>query len=215
MAFKERFRKVFHRNSNGHSKSKSNSNGNGIKIEYYKRHEIPRSKFRGPFDPEHQKRLAAWSFDAAQADRPRSFDYSLSPCTTLPDHLKPRHEESATEDEELAPNQGRDIAPPEVGLIDSPVSIFHHEYAPGRQEESSASSSSTAVEFSSYSSNSTMTLYSEPPRLDSITQIKETIRYTSPMLRAVSPPPLSPKGAFMPFSPDDLTRALNAVQICS
>ncbi|KAF4215467.1 hypothetical protein CNMCM5878_008051 [Aspergillus fumigatiaffinis] len=223
MNFKDKFRKVFHRNSNGHSnsnsnsnsKSKSNGNGNGtgIKIEYYKRGEIPPSKFRGPFDPEHQKRLAAWSFEAAQAERPRALDPSLSPCTTLSQYLNPCHGES--EDEGVAPDQICETAPPEVGLLDSSATVSHHEYAPGRQEESSGSSSSTAVGSSSYS-DSTMTLYSDDARMDSIAQIKESVRYTSPILRAVSPPPpTSTKGTLMPFSPDDLTRALNAVQIYS
>lgn len=126
MNFKDKFKKVFHRNSNGHSSSKSNSNSksksngngsrNGIKIEYYKRGEIPPSKFRGPFDPEHQKRLAAWSFEAAQAERPRALDPPLSPCTTLSQYLNPRHGES--EDEGVAPDQICETAPPEVGLLD-------------------------------------------------------------------------------------------------
>lgn len=51
-------------------------------MEYYRRHEIPPSKFKGPFDKEHQKRLAAWSFERAMADRPRSIGLDLSPCTT-------------------------------------------------------------------------------------------------------------------------------------
>lgn len=59
-----------------------------------------------------------------------------------------------------------------------------------------------------------MTLFDEAIRQDSIAQFKETIRYTSPVVRAISPPPLSPKGSYMPFAPEDLTRALNAVQIC-
>jgi hypothetical protein len=126
MNFKDKFRKVFHRNSNGHSnsnsssnsksKSNGNGNGNGIKIEYYKRGEIPPSKFRGPFDPEHQKRLAAWSFEAAQAERPRALDPPLSPCTTVSQYLNPCHGES--EDEGVAPDQICETAPPEVGLLD-------------------------------------------------------------------------------------------------
>ena len=59
-----------------------------------------------------------------------------------------------------------------------------------------------------------MTLFDEAIRQDSIAHFKETIRYTSPVVRAISPPPLSPKGSYMPFAPEDLTRALNAVQIC-
>jgi hypothetical protein len=95
MSLREKVRRVFRRSSSG-SKPKDN----GIKIEYYRRHEIPPSKFKGPFDREHQKRLAAWSFPEAQADRPRSPGLSLSPCATLPDYLTPRAEE-----EELAPDE--------------------------------------------------------------------------------------------------------------
>lgn len=84
MPFRDRVKRVFHR-----SNSASNGNNNGKpNIEYYRRHEVPPSKFRGPFDKEHQKRLAAWSFERAMADRPRSFDLDLSPCATndLPSH---------------------------------------------------------------------------------------------------------------------------------
>lgn len=80
MTLRDKVKRAFHRSSH----SKSNSNGNGIKIEYYRRSEIPRSKFRGPFDPDHQKRLAQWNFQSAMEDRPRSPDLALSPCATLP-----------------------------------------------------------------------------------------------------------------------------------
>jgi hypothetical protein len=83
MPLRDTFKRVFHRSSS----SKDLKNGKP-KVEYYRRHEIPPSKFRGPFDKEHQKRLAAWSFDGAMAERPRaSDDLSLSPCATydLPD----------------------------------------------------------------------------------------------------------------------------------
>ncbi|KAI2943007.1 hypothetical protein CBS147321_5043 [Aspergillus niger] len=207
MSFREKVRRVFRRSSSG---SSSKGKGNGIKIEYYKRGEIPRSKFKGPFDKEHQRKLAAWSFQDAQAERPRTPDLSLSPCASIPDFLRARYEEDAADD--LAPNQIQTV-PPEVDVtVDSP-SVHHDEYACGRQRES-GSSSSTAVEPESYS-ESLMTLFADFDRVDSIAQLKETIRYTSPAVRAISPPPLSPKGCYMPFSPEELTRALNAVQICS
>lgn len=242
MSFREKVRRVFRRSSSG---SSSKGKGNGIKIEYYKRGEIPRSKFKGPFDKEHQRKLAAWSFGDAQAERPRTPDLSLSPCASIPDFLRARYEEDAADD--LAPDQIRTV-PPEVDVTvgmwdtssrqpfwmlsslgpiikyamcndqpsdqspDSP-SVHHDEYACGRQGES-GSSSSTAVEPESYS-ESLMTLFADFDRVDSIAQLKETIRYTSPAVRAISPPPLSPKGCYMPFSPEELTRALNAVQICS
>lgn len=95
MAFRDKFKRVFRSNS-----SKKSNNGKP-KVEYYRRHEVPPSKFRGPFDKEHQKRLAAWSFDGAMAERPRSLDLSLSPCATYdqpPDGfgpLDPLHSDGA------------------------------------------------------------------------------------------------------------------------
>jgi hypothetical protein len=50
---------------------------------------------------------------------------------------------------------------------------------------------------------------------DPIAQFKESIRYCSPIVRAMSPAPKSPRGKQMPFAPEDLTRALAAVQICA
>ncbi|KAE8151783.1 hypothetical protein BDV25DRAFT_152148 [Aspergillus avenaceus] len=200
MSLREKVRRVFRRSSNG-SKPKDN----GIKIEYYRRNEIPPSKFKGPFDKDHQRRLAAWSFTEAQAERPRTPDYSLSPCASLPDYLKPQ------EDEDLAPHEVTAVAPED--LPDATITVSDEEHLQERQENS-GSTSSTAVDPESYSS-SMMTLFDEAIRRDSIAQLKESIRYTSPVVRAMSPPPLSPKGKYMPFAPEDLTRALNAVQICS
>lgn len=44
---------------------------------------------------------------------------------------------------------------------------------------------------------------------DPIAQLKESIRYPSPIARALPP------GKQQPFSPEDLTRALIAVQVCA
>lgn len=67
-----------------------------------------------------------------------------------------------------------------------------------------------------------MTLLGEPSIYeaseDPVAQIKESIRYTSPIVRAItpaSPRALSPRGKHQPFSPEDLTRALVAVQVCA
>lgn len=73
MTFREKVKRVF--------RSKSKNDGKP-KIEYYRRHECPPSKFRGPFDREHQKSLAAWSFQGAMVERTRSLDISVSPCDT-------------------------------------------------------------------------------------------------------------------------------------
>ncbi|KAL4892754.1 hypothetical protein BDV59DRAFT_179701 [Aspergillus ambiguus] len=201
MSIRQKVRRVFHRQSSN-AKAKDTST---IKIEYYKRHEIPRSKFKGPFDPDHQRRLAAWSFQEAQADRARSFDLSLSPCATLPDHLRSRPD---VDEEAVAP----DVVSPAASSVGEPPSESLG-FDPNPEDDSPHSSSSTAVDSDSYSSS--LTLLPSFLRDDSIAQIKESIRHPSPAVHTISPPSLSPKGACMPFSPDDLTRALNAVQICS
>ncbi|PGG98841.1 hypothetical protein GX51_06576 [Blastomyces parvus] len=64
---------------------KTKYRGNGKpKIELYKPHEVPRSKYRGPFDENHIERLAAYSISNAMlsADRPRSMLSELSPMGT-------------------------------------------------------------------------------------------------------------------------------------
>lgn len=72
MTFREKVKRVF----------RSSKNDGKPKIEYYRRHECPPSKFRGPFDRAHQKSLAAWSFQGAMVERTRSFEISVSPYTT-------------------------------------------------------------------------------------------------------------------------------------
>ncbi|KAL2845678.1 hypothetical protein BJY01DRAFT_263588 [Aspergillus pseudoustus] len=204
MSFREKVRKVFQRH-------KSKDSDTGIKIVYYRRSEIPPSKFKGPFDKEHQKRLAAWSFREAQADRSRSLDLSLSPCTTLPAYLLPREAADA------APDQVQTTDPriPGLALSDgvSPAA-YHDEFIHDRQGTPGSLSSTTAVDPESFS-DSTMTLFLDPLEDDAVTKAKESLRTTSPIVRAISPPPVPLKGATTPFAPEDLTRALNAVQIYS
>jgi hypothetical protein len=78
MPFKDKVRKAFRRTSASKDDGKP-------KIEYYRRGEVPRSKYRGPVDPEHRRQLYAWNFADATGERNRSFDLDLSPCTSLPD----------------------------------------------------------------------------------------------------------------------------------
>lgn len=98
MPFRDRFKKAFHRSSADKDKDAK------PKIEYYRRGECPRSKYRGPVDPEHKRKLYDWNFAAATEDRRRSFDLDLSPCTSLPqapvhDHGDDSHDTSASEPE--------------------------------------------------------------------------------------------------------------------
>lgn len=109
MPLRDKLKRVFRPNG-----SKDGNHGRP-KIEYYRRHEVPPSKFRGPFDKEHQKRLAAWSFDVAMAERPRSPDLSLSPCATYdlpPDALGPLDQRDSDDPGDLSPdNDGVPLDP--------------------------------------------------------------------------------------------------------
>lgn len=253
MTFRDKVKRVFRRPSNNkyspNNGNSNNTNSNGIKIEYYRRGEIPPSKFRGPFDRAHQKRLAAWTFEGAMAERCRSMDLTLSPCTTLPEGMRCTLENN--DDDDVAPedvNEGTvQGEQPSVGMLaifhycykvvlvsdhkpclgpSAPVDITRHESIPPSSPSSSSSSSSdrqansgsqssTAVDPDSLSSSlSTLLDVNYDLRGDSVAQTKESIRYTSPIMRVMSPQCMSPKGTCMPFEPEDLTRALNAVRIC-
>lgn len=202
MAFRDKVKRVLRRSR---STSKPTTNSNDIKIEYYKRHEIPRSKFRGPFDPEHQKMLAAWNFQTAQEDRPRSPDLSLSPCATLPPEFRrgPQQTSGLFEGSSCSGLLCRR----QLICVGSPT-VHHDEYAHDRQ--GNESQSSTAVDSDSY--DASMALPLETYRNDSIALIKESIRYTSPV-RAISSNTVPTK--VKPFSPEELSHALNAVHICT
>jgi hypothetical protein len=60
-----------------------------------------------------------------------------------------------------------------------------------------------------------MTLFLDPLEDETVVKIKESARTTSPIVRAISPPPIPLKGATLPFASEDLTQALNAVHIYS
>lgn len=47
-------------------------------VEYYKPHEVPRSKYRGRVDPEHKDLLEAYSFTDAFSSAPRRASQALS-----------------------------------------------------------------------------------------------------------------------------------------
>ena len=90
-------------------------------------------------------------------------------------------------------------------------------------DTNTGSESSTLINADSYS-GSTMTLLPDTSTFvydfleDPITQLKESIRYTSPILRSITPVTngtMSPRAKQLPFAPEDLTRALIAVQVCT
>lgn len=245
MTFREKVRRVFHRSSASQDTGRP-------KVEYYRRHEVPPSKFRGPFDKEHQKRLAAWSFDRATVERTRSLDLSLSPCATF-DLPGP-----------IDSDDSGDISPDDDGVEIVDQGMFHLKHLPSfphrhllgispipavllfwllffpslswpvpdaisavsdqdilnsRPTNPNGSQSSTVVNSDSYN-GSMMTLLNETSVYDfpedPISQLKESVRYCSPIVRTLSPVSRTPrKGMHQPFAPEDLTRALIAVQVCA
>ncbi|KAJ5976336.1 hypothetical protein N7481_010043 [Penicillium waksmanii] len=232
MTFREKVRRVFHRSSASQDTGRP-------KVEYYRRHECPPSKFRGPFDKEHQKRLAAWSFDRATMERTRSLDLALSPCATfdLPGPNPLMDPMDSDDSGEISPRRRRRGNPRFRYVEQSPSSQVSpsRNLADTRPPPSSyrirdqdilnsrptnhGSQSSTVVNSDSFN-GSMMTLLNENSVYDfpedPISQLKESIRYSSPIVRTLSPISRTPrKGMHQPFAPEDLTRALVAVQLCA
>ncbi|KXG53272.1 uncharacterized protein PGRI_003220 [Penicillium griseofulvum] len=205
MTFREKVKRVFR------SSSKSKNDGKP-KIEYYKRHECPPSKFRGPFDRAHQRSLAAWSFEGAMVERTRSFELSVSPC------------DPCESDGYSRPSDTEDSVSPDDAAVVDPVSSNPEVPAESSPRAAdSGSQSSTILNPSSYS-GSMMTLINEgsiyeipEDSKDPKFFLKESIRYSSPLVRAISPamsPCVMSARKELPFSPEDLARALVAIQVC-
>jgi hypothetical protein len=220
MTFRERVRRVF----------RSKSDEGRPKVEYYRRHECPPSKFKGPFDRDHQKRLAAWSFDGAMVEKTRSFDSSVSPFATYGSPASPNSDDSVSPDdsaidpgthsnsisysypyvcmglEELLSN----YSTIQISFTNSPLA-FEPESSPRAVD--SGSQSSTILNPSSYSGSmrtllNETSIYEIPEdKKDPKFYLKESVRYTSPCI-------LSARKQ-VPFNPEDLTRALIAVQVCA
>lgn len=82
MSFRAKVRKALKGKKNSdHSSSTSNSTNppKRTDIEYYKPGEIPRSKYRGPWNQKHQDKLEAFSFKDASRDRKTSMPVAFSP----------------------------------------------------------------------------------------------------------------------------------------
>ncbi|KAJ5391155.1 hypothetical protein N7509_006645 [Penicillium cosmopolitanum] len=201
MTFREKVRRVFHRSSASQDTGRP-------KVEYYRRHECPPSKFRGPFDKEHQKRLAAWSFDRATVERTRSLDLALSPCATfdLPGPNPLMDPMDSDDSGEISPDDdGVEIV--DSGMLNNPHLLRFHplgtwpisplllSFSNQEQDQDQdrdilnsrptnhGSQSSTVVNSDSYN-GSMMTLLNENSVYDfpedPISQLKESIRYSSP-----------------------------------
>ncbi|KAF7510970.1 hypothetical protein GJ744_005516 [Endocarpon pusillum] len=78
MTFRAKVRKALKGNKSSGDDS-SSSAPKRTDIEYYKPGEIPRSKYRGPWDQKHQDHLHAFSFKDALRDRRNSIPASCSP----------------------------------------------------------------------------------------------------------------------------------------
>lgn len=206
MTFRERMRRAFRR--------PVPKDDGKPKIEYYRRGEVPRSKYRGPVDPEHRRKLNAWNFQTAMINRRRSIDLDLSPCSSIPEdgrwlRMAEAHEEEVV----VAPDFQLDVVQtqPSAGHEEEPITVMHHEIAPSRSVDT-VSQSSTAVGTNSFvSSSPTLRESCDFPRSirKPMVQWKEKLRYTPPLTRRISAPEKR-----MPVAPTELTRALNAIQIC-
>ena len=87
MAIREKLRKTFRKKDSGSSSSGGSTPSTGSSdihytgrtdIEYYKPHEIPKSKYKGKVDPEHRERLESYSFADAFNTVKRKSSQALS-----------------------------------------------------------------------------------------------------------------------------------------
>lgn len=205
MTFREKVKKAFRRNSD-----KDKNNGKP-KIEYYRRGECPRSKYRGPVDPEHRRKLYDWNFEMATADRDRSFELDLSPCTSLPDQPHDDHDSDATTLEDVPGNELEVVREQHIQSIDSgSITVAHHEVALSGSFDTN-SDQSTAVMSSCHSSLTLKESWDWPvTKRDALGSLKETLAMTAPVTRRISAPEKR-----LPFDPQELSMALNAVSIVS
>jgi len=198
MPFRDRVRKALRRTSGPKDDGKP-------KIEYYRRGEVPRSKYRGPVDPEHRRQLYAWNFADATEERNRSFELDLSPCTSLPDNGRDSDEEAMDSDPFDDRRQRRRVV--ERGSI----TIAHHEVAPSGSFDSSPSSTLIDSESSNSSFLTLKDSWDWPmSHKDVMSSMKGAIAGTAD---AISRRTSAPEKRFA-VAADDLTRALNTVQIC-
>lgn len=87
MGLRDRVKKTFNKKKDSGSSSGGSTPSSGsdpshytgrTDIEYYKPHEIPRSKYRGRVDPEHKEKLDAFSFSDAFGTAQRRASQALS-----------------------------------------------------------------------------------------------------------------------------------------
>jgi hypothetical protein len=79
MGVREKMKKAFGGKKSGENSPSDAGTPKIPGIEYYKPGEVPRSKYRGKWDQDHQDKLHAFSFAAAFRSRRGSGDSSYSP----------------------------------------------------------------------------------------------------------------------------------------
>ncbi|EEA25289.1 hypothetical protein TMatcc_006487 [Talaromyces marneffei ATCC 18224] len=205
MTFRERVKKAFRRNSD------KDKNNDKPKIEYYRRGECPRSKYRGPVDPEHRRKLYDWNFEAATADRERSFELDLSPCTSLPDQPRDDHDSDTTTLDDGSENEPEVERAQHIQIIGSrSITVAHHEVALSGSFDTN-SDQSTAVVSSCHSSLTLKESWDWPvTKRDALGSLKDTWAMMAPVTRRISAPEKC-----LPFDPQELSMALSAVRIVS
>ena len=76
MQFRARMKKAFGRNSESRSPSEASTTQSGLPIQYYKPGEVPRSKYRGPWNQEHQDKLHSFNFSFGRKTSFQGSEYS-------------------------------------------------------------------------------------------------------------------------------------------
>lgn len=138
MAIRERLRKTFKKNkdssSSGGSTPSTSSDPNHYTgrtdIEYYKPHEIPKSKYKGKVDPQHKERLESYSFaDAFSTVRRKSsqaLSGIMSPGGTKSQSRRPSYMSHMSK----ASKDGRKSVPSTPGPRDGPNPLSRQGTAP-------------------------------------------------------------------------------------
>jgi hypothetical protein len=198
-------------------KEKKRSSGKP-KFEIYKPYEMPKPKYRGPIDVEHMERLKAFSFRRAMADRPRSIVSELSPFATL---APPTRRGSAISDEvrktEVTTRPSLDVVeeesrPTDRGeATDRPMlllpnfSFLDLEPEPESEIRSDATSPTTTDTDDIWLSTLAFRIEDAAAQVNGDTHRSDV----------VTPKTLSLSLSFTPFAMDDLTNALNSIQLRS
>lgn len=174
---------------------------------------MPKPKYRGPVDVDHMKKLTAFSFTRAMAERPRSIVSELSPLAT---RAPPTRRGSAISDEyrkrketvrhslAVTGEAHRIIHPARQDAVSGPLwqlpKLTFLDLEPEVESEFKFNTTSpTADDMNS----STLTFLTEDASVEQREELYDG--------GAVTPETLSISGSYTFFALDDLTHALNAI----